>query len=107
MEQMTLAISGMSCGGCVTNVRTALGAIPGARVDTVAVGSATVSYDVTRTTPAAIAQAVRDAGYDLVSAGTPVAAGATDAVDAAAAAAAAVVAGDCCGDGASGRRSCC
>jgi copper chaperone CopZ len=103
MEQMTLAISGMSCGGCVTNVRTALGAIPGTRIDTVAVGSATVSYDATRTTPVAIAQAVRDAGYEVVTAGTPVAAGTTDAV----ADVAAVVAGDCCGDGASGRRSCC
>jgi copper chaperone CopZ len=76
MEQITLAISGMSCGGCVTNVRTALGAIAGTRVDAVAVGSATVSYDATRTTPAAIAQAVRDAGYELVTADAPVAAGA-------------------------------
>lgn len=89
MEQMTLAISGMSCGGCVTNVRTALGAIPGTRVDAVAVGSATVSYDATRTNPAAITQAVHDAGYEIIPAGTPVAAG------------------DRSGGDARGRRGCC
>ena len=89
MEQMTLAISGMSCGGCVTKVRTALGAIPGTRIDAVAVGSATVSYDATRTTPAAIAQAVQDAGYEIAPAGTP------------------VTAGNRSGGDARGRRSCC
>ncbi len=95
MEQMTLTISGMSCGGCVTNVRKALGAIPSTRVDAVAVGSATVSYDASRTTPAAIAQAVRDAGYELATDGVPVAVGA--------------VADGCCGGGPPARKrgGCC
>ncbi len=66
MRQLTMAISGMSCGGCVTNVRNALGALSGTRVDAVSVGSATVTYDETRTSPAAIAQAVTDAGYQPV-----------------------------------------
>jgi copper chaperone len=66
MQQLTMAISGMSCGGCVTKVRNALGAVSGTRVDSVTVGSATVSYDASQTTPAAIAQAVTDAGYDAV-----------------------------------------
>jgi copper chaperone CopZ len=66
MQQLTLAISGMSCGGCVTNVRKALGALSGTHVDSVTVGSATVTYDASQTTPAAIAQAVRDAGYQPV-----------------------------------------
>lgn len=61
-----MAISGMSCGGCVTNVRKALGALSGTRVDAVTVGSATVTYDESQTTPAAIAQAVADAGYQPV-----------------------------------------
>ncbi len=66
MQQLSMAISGMSCGGCVTNVRKALGALSDTRVDSVTVGSATVSYDASQTTPAAIAQAVRDAGYQPV-----------------------------------------
>ena len=66
MQQLTMAISGMSCGGCVTNVRKALGALSDTHVDSVTVGSATVSYDASQTPPAAIAQAVRDAGYQLV-----------------------------------------
>lgn len=66
MQQLSMAISGMSCGGCVTKVRNALGALPGTRVDLVTVGSATVTYDESRTNPAAIAQAVTDAGYEPV-----------------------------------------
>ena len=73
MQQYTMAISGMSCGGCVSNVRKALGAVRGARVDAVTVGSATVSYDATQTTPAALEKAIRDAGYHLATAGVPVA----------------------------------
>lgn len=63
MQQATIAIAGMSCGGCVSAVQKALGAVAGARVDDVTVGSAAVSYDASRTNPAALAQAVRGAGY--------------------------------------------
>lgn len=63
MQRITMAISGMSCGGCVGAVRRAIGGVPGTRVDAVTVGSATVSYDPSRTTPAAIARAVEEAGY--------------------------------------------
>lgn len=66
MQQLTMAISGMSCGGCVTRVRNALGALAGTHVDAVTVGSATVTYDDSQTTPAAIARAVTDAGYEPV-----------------------------------------
>ncbi len=66
MNQLTMAISGMSCGGCVTNVRKTLGALSGTHVDSVTIGSATVSYDPSQTTPAAIAQTVTDAGYQVV-----------------------------------------
>lgn len=69
MQQHTLAISGMSCGGCVNAVGKALSAVPGTQVDAVAVGSATVSYDTGLTTVAALEQAVRDAGFDLDTAG--------------------------------------
>lgn len=76
MQQMTIAISGMTCGGCVSAVRKALGAVPGTRVEAVTVGSATVGYDASRATPATIYQAVRDAGYEPVAAGEPVTASA-------------------------------
>ena len=79
MQQTTMTIAGMSCGGCVSNVQQALRAVPGTRVDAVTVGSATVSYDSSRTNPAALAQAVRDAGYRPLTAALPVAAGSTGA----------------------------
>ena len=76
MQQLKMTIDGMSCGGCVSTVEKALRALPGIRVDAVKVGSATVSYDATRTTPAAIAQAVTNAGYEPHSSGTSALAGA-------------------------------
>lgn len=63
MRQITMAIDGMSCDGCARAVAKAIGAVPGARVDAVAVGSATVRYDPSRTSAEAIAQAIRGAGY--------------------------------------------
>ena len=70
MQHLKVTIDGMSCGGCVSTVEKALRAVPGIRVDAVDVGSATVSYDATRTTPAAIAQAITSAGYEPHSSGT-------------------------------------
>jgi copper chaperone len=63
-ETFTLAIGGMSCTHCVRAVHTALADLPGTHIERVDVGSATVRYDPAQTTPAAIAEAVRDAGYD-------------------------------------------
>ena len=71
MQHLTMAISGMSCGGCVSTVRKALDAVPGAHADAVAVGSATISYDEQRTTPEAIAKAVRGSGYEPLAAWAP------------------------------------
>jgi copper chaperone CopZ len=65
IQQHTLAIGGMSCGGCVNAVGKALRAVAGAQVDAVTVGSATVSYDAGVTTIAKLEQAVRDAGFDI------------------------------------------
>ena len=95
MRQITMAISGMSCGGCVTAVSMALRAVPGLRVDAVTVGSATVSYDASRTTFATIAKALRAAGYQASAPGMPV----PRAVP--------VGGGGCCGGGSSGGGSCC
>lgn len=91
MQQLTMAISGMTCGGCVSAVRKALGTVPGVRIDEVTVGSATISYEATRTTPAAIAQVVRDAGYEPVTADAVVTPGPTRAAG-----------GGCCGGGTDG-----
>ena len=63
MKETTIRIRGMSCGGCVRNVREALGRIPGVRVDTVTVGSATVSYDPTVANQEDILVAIERAGY--------------------------------------------
>ena len=63
MKETTIRIRGMSCGGCVRNVQEALGRIPGVRVDTVTVGSATVSYDPAVTDHDDILAAIERAGY--------------------------------------------
>lgn len=62
-QTVKLTIEGMSCGGCVRHVTQALGAIPGARVQDVKVGSATVAIDPQATSPQALVEAVNAAGY--------------------------------------------
>lgn len=64
MEQVTFDIQGMSCGHCVASVRRALDGLDGVAVEDVKVGSARVAYDPARTRPDAIAEAVRDEGYE-------------------------------------------
>ena len=68
METMTMRIDGMSCAHCVKAVRDALGELPGVQVRQVDVGSATVAYDPEAARPAQIADAVRDAGYEVAEA---------------------------------------
>jgi copper chaperone CopZ len=64
MERTTMQISGMTCGHCVRAVKDALAEIDGVQVEQVALGSATVAYDPARTSPAQVAAAVTDAGYE-------------------------------------------
>ena len=64
MERVTLAVDGMSCAHCVRAVRDALAEVPGTTVERVDIGGATVAYDPARTSPAELADAVRDAGYE-------------------------------------------
>lgn len=66
MERLRLDIDGMTCDHCVRAVRTALEGVDGATVEAVDVGSATVQYDPARTSPAALADAVSDEGYEAV-----------------------------------------
>lgn len=63
MQRISIPIAGMSCGGCVNNVRNALARIPGVQVEQVTVGSATVAYDPAATSPEALRAAIVRAGY--------------------------------------------
>ncbi|MGO4776658.1 copper ion binding protein, partial [Lysobacter sp. 2RAB21] len=68
LRQLQAPIAGMTCGSCVGRVEKALRAVPG--VDSVSVNLATESARVAFTdavSPAEIEQAVRVAGYTLVS----------------------------------------
>ena len=67
MKRITFALGGMSCGHCVGAVRSALGQIGGVAVEQVRVGSATVAFDPEKTTPAAIADAIGESGYRVLS----------------------------------------
>ena len=64
MKQLKLEVTGMSCGHCVTAVRDALGAVPGVKVDSVSVGSASITYDENQTNVGELVDAIADAGYE-------------------------------------------
>jgi copper chaperone len=62
-----MTVQGMTCGGCVNSVKRALGNIAGvtqADVD-LASGRVSVDYDDGKTSPAALKDAIEDAGYDV------------------------------------------
>ena len=63
MQNVKLQIEGMSCGGCVRNVRAALEALPGVQVKQVAVGAAEVDVDPALTTADNVKQAVEKRGF--------------------------------------------
>ena len=63
MEQVSLSVAHMGCGGCVRNVREALASVPGVTVERVEVGSAAVAYDPQVASLDSILGALSDAGY--------------------------------------------
>jgi copper chaperone CopZ len=63
MREVTLKVSGMSCGHCVRAVQEALGEVAGAKVRSVRIGSATVEVEDSVSVGALI-DAVSDAGYE-------------------------------------------
>lgn len=63
MPQLTLHISGMSCGHCLQAVNDALVALPGLHLESLRMGRAEVQYDEQVTSPAVIEAAIADAGY--------------------------------------------
>ncbi|HEY9099094.1 MAG TPA: heavy metal-associated domain-containing protein [Thiobacillus sp.] len=67
MNTITLPVTGMTCGGCVNSVQNVLKALPGVQhVDvTLSPGQASVTYDPAQIEPAALEQAVIDAGFGI------------------------------------------
>ncbi len=65
MEQLTMSISGMTCGHCVAAVAQALKALNGVQVEQVGIGKATVAYDPSQTSPGQMAQAIENAGFQV------------------------------------------
>jgi copper chaperone CopZ len=63
METLSLHIEGMSCQHCVRAVRNALTAVPGVALDSVNLGTATLSFDPAQASADVITEAVQDAGY--------------------------------------------
>ncbi|MDF1552620.1 MAG: heavy metal-associated domain-containing protein [Deferrisomatales bacterium] len=63
--ELTLAVSGMTCGSCEGRIRDALEARPGVRQVAVDLGSRTVRvvYDPAKEDPKALAEVVTAAGY--------------------------------------------
>ena len=63
MRQITMHIEGMSCGHCLNAVNQALRSVPGAEIESVQMGRATVRYDESKTSVDQLTRAVSDAGY--------------------------------------------
>ena len=64
MDELTLKITGMSCGHCVGQVTKALTRLDGVQVNSVKVGEAIVVYDQREIDPTEIIEAVNEAGYE-------------------------------------------
>ncbi|MDR3086775.1 MAG: heavy-metal-associated domain-containing protein [Azoarcus sp.] len=66
MDEVTIKVQGMTCGGCVRNVTRVLEALPGVSEVKVSLeqASATVRYDAGKLGIAAMRQAVENAGFD-------------------------------------------
>lgn len=67
MQTEHIRVTGMTCGGCTSNVTRALKAIPGVGDVNVslAAGEATVQYDERRASPEQLKSAVKSAGYGV------------------------------------------
>lgn len=63
MEPLKLTIEGMSCEHCVRAVKNRLAATPGVAVEDVAIGSATLRYDPSKTNVDQIEDIIADEGY--------------------------------------------
>ena len=66
MQTLTLNISGMTCGGCVKSVAKVLEALDGVAKAEVSLeqANAVITYVADKIQPAALIEAVEDAGFD-------------------------------------------
>ena len=69
VTEMTVVISGMSCGGCVNSLTRVLSSVPGIEPLKIEVGKARLKVDADLATPEVIAAAVDRAGFAVVSQG--------------------------------------
>jgi copper chaperone len=65
MKEITLAIEGMTCGGCVRAVTSVLSKLDGVVVDEVIVGKARLRYDEGKVNEAVLHAAVEKAGFSV------------------------------------------
>ena len=74
VERLTVGVGGMTCANCATTVGDALESVAGVESATAnfAGDEATVEYDPAETESAAVVAAVREAGYDPITAETTV-----------------------------------
>ncbi len=72
MQTEILKVTGMSCGGCTSNVTNALKAVSGVSGVEVSLsaGEATVQYNEQLTSPEQLQSAVKEAGYGVHAIGT-------------------------------------
>jgi copper chaperone len=66
METTVIKVCGMSCGGCVKTVTGVLSRLPGvAKVEvSLEKAQAVIEFDPAQSSPARLAQAVADAGFE-------------------------------------------
>jgi len=62
-NRIHLTIEGMTCEHCVRAVRGALEKVPGAQVESIELGAATVKVDPQRVDDEALVDAIADEGY--------------------------------------------
>ena len=65
IQTVSVTISGMSCGSCVTRVTNALAKLDGIVDKQVAVGSAVVQYDASKVSAEGIRAAIEGIGYKV------------------------------------------
>lgn len=67
LETLDLPVGGMTCANCARSVERKLSGVPGVTKATVTLegARANVEYDPTLVTPGAIADAVRQLGYEV------------------------------------------
>ena len=66
MSTVTVTVSGMSCGHCVSSVREEIGSLPGVTAVDIDLAGGTVTVESLRELePEAIRNAIEEAGYQL------------------------------------------